>query len=278
MIKEETPQEELENEPTTPVVEENLDNLDVSEESSEESSEEKEEKAPETKAQARERLSDRNKKLTFQAREAQRERDALRKENEELKARNALKEKPDPDNYDDHDKLEEDNKRWSQQEEDRIRADERARLKRESEVTEKARNWEQQQQKALKEDPNYIQKETKIIETLKDHAQLISVDSASRVRDLLNSTKSGTKIVSHFYENPDDLEDILDMSPLEQLRAIDAVELKVKAKAPKTISSAPNPTRSERGSATVPTVSVGGSSRKKNETKEERYARINGRR
>jgi len=242
-MNEQTPQEELQVEPETAVIE-------TVEEVVEKTPEQVEEAKEAEKAKGKQRLSDRNKTLTYQAREAQREAKALRRENEELKQANQLKSKPDPDNYVDEDKLEADNQRWGQQEEDRIRADERARVRQQEAGRKKSQSWAEQQEKALESDPNYLAKEKRIISKLKDHAEFVSVESAKTVRDLLNSTKQGTKIVSHFDENPDELEDILELSPIEQLKAITAVETKVLAKTPKTVSSAPTPIESEKGGAT----------------------------
>lgn len=210
------------------------------------------------KEKARNRLSDRNKILTFQAREAQREAALLKAENEELKKATLLKKEPDPDDYADHDKLQNDLKQWKMQEENRIRQDERNRVRQEStqekqqrENQERGLKWAAQQQKELAEDKDYLSKEKIVVNKLKEHAEFIDSYSASNVRNLINDTDNGTKIVAYFNSHPDKLEDILYLSPIKQLKAIADIETEVKAKSPKKISSAPAPIESVKGSATV---------------------------
>jgi len=86
-------------------------------------------------------------------------------------------------------------------------------------------------------------------------------------------------LVAYLGKNPDELTDIALMNKEDRLYELGKLAAKVKAKSLKTISSAPDPVRSEKVSAPKTKPQFGGSKHVyiKNETFLERAKRINGR-
>lgn len=229
------------------------------------------------KEKAKRRLSNRLREQTYHRRQAEREREELRQENAALKARTALKAEPDPDDYADRDKYAEDKEAWKKQEREKIRAEEAENLRRES--AQRARQTEAEKQKeaylsgrqdAIKEDPKFHEYEVEI-------DKVVEAFDAPEIQDLiLAAKKQGPKIVRYLGTNPDELEEIASASPRERAFLMGKLVAKLDAKPAKTISTAPDPIRSERGSAPRPAVPSGLAFDRTKETFAQYSARKNG--
>ena len=263
---EENALEELEQEPETSVVEE------------EEGKEEVKEGEEKKEAPKENRYSKRVKTLNANWREEQRKNLALTKENEELKAANNLKSKPNPDDYEDNpEALQADNKKWDDQERSKIRKEERESLRQEHEENvqkEKIAKSEKEYVKArspyIKEDPNFRNYEVEIDNAVSEY------EGAWKIKALiLQKPKIGLEIVKHFGKNPDALLKIASSSPSSIDFKMGQLTAQLQAKPVKKSSSAPDPTRSEKGSAKKVTVAKN-APRGKNETHLEYAKRSNG--
>ena len=122
-MTEETPLQELENEPTAPVVDATEETKEVTPEAQE----------AERVAKNDARLAQRNKTITKNWRKSQAEAAELRAENRELKAKNEIKVKPEKENYyDNEEKYATDSQQWDAQVREKIRAEERAAIETET--------------------------------------------------------------------------------------------------------------------------------------------------
>ena len=237
-MTEETPQEELANEPTEPVIESNLE---------EKAEKPKEQKKPDN------RYSKRVEELNTKFREEQREKETLAARVAELEEQSKIKEEPDPDSYVDDGKLREDQNKWKSQETARIKQEARQELQQEN-----ARKAQQEKankvltnygKKRLEGDGKYegwYESEKKVGDALQSHGE-----HAAEVRDSILESKNSDAIIDHFGNNPDKLQDIAFLSPREQAKAIWALDKELEGK-PAKITSAPDPVRSGTKSAQVP--------------------------
>lgn len=228
------------------------------------------------KEKAKKRLSDRLRETTWKMRTKERENEALRKENDELKAGAKIKAEPDPDDYADRNKYHEDREAWKTQEREKIRAEEAQNVRKELTLAEKRAQVEKQKEayisgrvEAIKEDPKFHEYELEI-------DRVVEAFDAPEIQDLiLAAKKNGPRIVSHLGANPDELEEIASASPRERSFLMGKLVAKLEAKPAKTISSAPNPTRSEKGGAQRKEAPKGLAFDKTKETFSEYSKRVN---
>ena len=242
-----------------------------------EGQEEKQESPENEKEKAKKRLSDRLKEQTFKWREEQRKSEALAKEVQELKAKLTIKDEPRPDSYDDRDKYDRDRGTWEEQERARIRKEESERLTRKQqeereieEIRKQEDDYKAGRAGVAKEDPNLSEHEKLIDDVVEEYR-------APEIRELIyGQRKQGPKLVSYLGNNPDELEKLANSSPKERLVLMGKLLAKLEAKPVKTISSAPNPTRSEKGSAQRPAAPTGKAFDKSKESWQAYARRING--
>ena len=202
------------------------------------------------KEKAKKRLSDRLREQTFHRRQAERERDELKQKYEELASKAVIKSEPDPEDYADRDKYTRDRETWKEQERAKIRAEEAKNIRLEAEKEKYQAQAEKQKEgylagrvEAIKDDPKYHDYEKEI-------DKVVDAFDAPEIQDLiLAASKQGPKIVQYLGTNPDELEEIASASPRERSFLMGKLVAKLEAKPVKTISTAPNPTRSEKGSA-----------------------------
>lgn len=212
----------------------------------------------EQKEKAKRRLSDRNRELTYRLRQAERELEAERKKNVE-QAVKAPKTEPDPEDYSDRQKYNQDREAWKEAERARIRAEESEKIKAEAVQAEKAKQFEKQKDGYIKARTDAIKEDEKYHEYEKEIDKVVEAFEAPEIQDLiLAASKHGPKIVSYLGKNPDELEEIASASPRERTFLMGKLVARLEAKpaAPK-ISSAPNPTRSEKGGAPRTLVPTG---------------------
>lgn len=202
------------------------------------------------KEKAKRRLSDRNRELTYRLRQTERELEAERKKTAELAVK-APKVEPDPEDYSDRQKYTEDREAWKEAERGRIRAEESERLKTEARQAEARQTLEKQKDGYIKGRADAIKEDPKFHEYEKEIDKVVDAFEAPEIQDLiLAASKHGPQIVSYLGKNPDELEEIAGSSPRERIFRMGKLIAKLEAKlAPSKISSAPNPTRSEKGSA-----------------------------
>jgi len=247
---EETAQEELENEPTTPIAGEEV----------------AENTAPETVTpeEAQEKYSRKVQKsinrYTRKATQAEQEAERLRAENAELKKAVEIKSEPDADDYSDNEKYTRDKAQWTGQQEAKIRADQTQKINQE--------NWQRAQQdkedqqlddylskkpKAIKEFENYAQSERAVDQAVND-AQQMGIDAREIRSSIYRSNKYGTAMVNYLGNNPDELAQLVRLSPAEQAYAMGKIEARVEAKPLKTKSTAPGVAEPTKGSAQTVTA------------------------
>jgi hypothetical protein len=270
---EETAFAELENEPVEPVVEK--------EETTEQSEQpEKQENSEEEKAKAKRRLSDRLKQRTREFRDAERKNQELEAELSKYRDQSKIKTEPKPTDYDDLEKFNADNRRWMEQERERIRKEEREAIKQDLRAEEDNKKFsddlEAYKKSAIKikaEDPKY----QKYAEEVDD---VINSLHAPEIKGIIIKARSlGPEIVRYLGTHTDELEEIASASPFDRVYQMGQLVNKLKAKSVKTGSSAPDPVRSESGSAPNARV-ISGSKHStviKGETFAERAKRLNGR-
>lgn len=260
-MTETSPLAEIDEEPETPVVEDSTSE-DVSEDVSLETNEEEKnpeqleaEKAEQEKAKGKKRLSDRNRELTYQLREEQRQRKADQDRIAKLEEATKIKSKPEPDFYDDHDIYIEDRKKWDEQERSKIREEERLRIREELQYE----NYQKQLDKnkdLYKSGRESYAKNNPKFHSYEEHIDFI-VDKyeTPEIQDLiLEAGKQGPAIVSYFGANPDELEEIASLSPRQRVFRMGALTSKLEAKPVKTSSTAPPPPTSEKGGARSRTI------------------------
>ena len=275
-MNEETPLEELSNEPTDPIIEEGAEDVVESEEGTTEVAEVEEpakEEAP--KPAKKNRFEKALKKQYWETQEAKREAKALKEENERLKEATRIKEEPDPDNYVDNDKYQEDKRLYNEQEVE-AKVNQRFNQKQaemrqaqaSQEINKRTVAYVTERAAVVKDDANYREFEKGVDDVVKAY-------EAPEIHNAILKG-GGTAMVKYFGKNPEELTDIALMAPQDRLFELGKIAAKVRAKAPKKISSAPNPVRSEKGSTQRPST-IGGTSRKKGESLQDRKDRINGR-
>ena len=238
---------------------------------------EKQEDPEVAKEKAKRRLSDRLREQTYHRRQSERENEALRRENEALKAKVTPKNEPDPDDYSDRDKYNSDREAWKEQERGKIRAEESERIRRESAQSARQSEAEKQKEAYLSSRPDAIKEDPKFHEYELEIDKVVEAFDAPEIQDLiLAAKKQGPKIVVYLGNNPDELEEIASASPRERSFLMGKLVAKLEAKPVKTISTAPNPTRSEKGSAPRPAAPSGRAFDPSKETFREYAKRTNG--
>ena len=229
------------------------------------------------KEKARNRLSDRLKEQTYHRRQAEREAEALRKENAELKARTAIKSEPDPEDYSDRNKYAEDREAWKKAETAKIKAETEKEIRQKQQQEAQEAQLEKQKEGYLKSRAEVMKDDPKYHEYEKDIDKVVEAFEAPEIQDLiLAASKQGPLIVSYLGQNPDELEEIASASPRERVFRMGKLIAKLEAKPAKTISTAPNPTRSEKGSAPRTPAPSGKAYDPSKESFREYSARING--
>jgi len=277
-MNEENPLDEIENEPTDSLI-----NEEVEEKTESTEVEGKAEEKTEKKKQSRSAY--RIEQLNTQLREQEREADKkLAEQAEELKIlreQSRIKSEPDPDNYADHDQYRDDSTKWKKQEDAKTRQEirneileENRKAKHKEEADKMAENYAEKKREANGVYDNYQASEDKVIEVLRSHG-----DFAAQIQRSILRAKHSTAIVNYFGENLDKLQELAFKSPEDQAETVWDLNKQLSAKTLKTKSTAPNPTRSEKGGAPRAKASTGGSKHTyiKGETHMERAKRLNGR-
>ncbi len=229
------------------------------------------------KEKAKRRLSDRNRELTFRLRQTERELEAERKKSAEAISKAVIKTEPDPEDYSDRGKYTEDREAWKAQERAKITAEVTRQVQTDAERAKTQAQIEKQKDgyiagraDAIKEDPKFHDYEKEI-------DKVVEAFDAPEIQDLiLAASKQGPKIVKYLGTNPDELEEIASASPRERTFLMGKLVAKLEAKPVKTISTAPNPTRSEKGSAPRSAAPSGKSYDSSKESFREYSKRING--
>jgi len=257
-------------------IEDTATETEVKTEGSETEVAENKEQDQEAKEKARNRLSDRLKAQTFHRREAERKAEALQRELDEIKSKTVIKREPDPDDYSDRDKYNEDREAWKNQEREKIRSEEERKLKIKQADEDRKARLDEQQKAYIAGRAEVIKEEPKFHDYEKEIDRIVEVYDAPEIQDtILAAKKQGPKIVKYLGTNPDELEEIASASPKERIFLMGKLVAKLEAKPVKTISTAPNPTRSERGSAPRVQAPTGKAFDKSKETFPEYAARIN---
>ena len=275
-MTEENPLSELANEPTEPVLVEGEVTETVVEDEVK-APEEVEQAKVEEKTKARNRLSDRLKKETYQKREFERQLKAERAKNAELMERNRIQEEPDPENYSDNETYNRDRKAYSEQEiDDKVNAKmaERDKASRQQvaneQINKQTDTYVNNRVKAMESEPKYREYEKSVDDAVK----------AFEAPEIHNAILKGdgTELVTYFGKNPEVLEDIALMSASDRMYELGKIASKVKAKSPKTISTAPKPTREVKASAQRQAKASGKGRHVhiKNESSLDRARRLNG--
>jgi len=234
---EETALQEIAEESTEPVI-------DEKEQGTAEGKEEKVEKPKEN------RYSKRVKDLNTKYRTEERARIAAEKELAEIKESKKLKKEPQPEDFEDGIVPESKKKQWANQTREEIRAEERENLKKESKFKKQQKIIDEGKKAYIKgrsayvnEDPEFHKYEVEIDDIVEEY-------QAPEIQNIILKSKKGLEIVKHFGKNPDDLLDIASSSPADRVYKMGQLTGKLQAKPVKKSSSAPSPTRSEKGSAT----------------------------
>lgn len=254
--------EELENEPETPVIEE----AEKGEET-----EAKEEKPKEN------RYSKRVKDLNTKWRESERKADDLEKRLNDRDEASKLKKEPDPDDYDEGVVPDADKKKWSDQIREEIRQEERTKIKQEMAQKKQQAKYDEGKDAYIKARPAYLEADPKHGSYEREIDEAVDQWQAPEIQNIIIESKElGPEIVKHFGKNPDDLLDIASSSPAKRFFKMGQLVTKLQAKAVKKTSSAPAPTRSEKGSAKKVSVSNDAPYDSKKETFQEFSRRKNG--
>jgi hypothetical protein len=266
-LNETSPLAELEVEPETPVIDEAVE---------EKTPEAIEEEKVQEKEKTKRRFSDRNKEITGKWRQSERENESLRKKLEGFESQSHIKSEPDADDYTDRDKFNEDRETWKTQERAKITAEVTQEVKAGFQKEESERTMKIQREEyvlgreaILKEDPKLHEYELEIDE-------VVTLYRAPEIQNIiLKAKKQGPKIAHYLGTHPDELREIASMSQEDRIFEMAEIKAKLGAKPVKKPSSAPAPTRSEKGSAQRinPTANIG---HRAKESKADRYKRING--
>jgi len=221
------------------------------------------------KEKDRVRFSDRNKELTRNWREEQRKNAEKDRIIAELQEKTKLKAPPEQGDYEDFTKFKADADRWEKQKEAEIEQRIISRHEQEKEnqrqrvrAEEVAAKWSEQQKYGKKTYDNFNTSEREVKAAVDDFG-------AWSMRDTILESEHGASIINYLGEHTAELDDIAQLPPSAQTRAILRIEAKVQAKAPKTISSAAEPIRQGKASAKAPVNPA-------NETQYEYNRRMNG--
>lgn len=230
----------------------------------------------EEKAKARKRLSDRLREQTYHRREAERKAAELQAKLQEFEAKSKLKVEPDPESYSDRDEYNADKARWIEQEREKIRQEERDRIKNDIYRTESQKKLQADTADYLAGRALVLKDEPKLHEYEKEIDKIVEIYDAPEIQNaILRSKKSGARIVQHLGNNPDELEEIASASPQERIFLMGKLSARLEAKTVKTISTAPNPTRSEKGSAQRVNLPAGRAFNSSKESFKDYAARLN---
>jgi len=220
------------------------------------------------------RYSKRVKELNTKFREAERRAAELEKRLQEKEEATKLKAAPDRAEFDNEDAFRVQQAKWDAQVRESIRQEERKKIKREletkkqQEIIDAGKNsYLKKRADYVKEDPNFHKYEIEIDQAV-DQWQAPEIQNI-----ILESKEFGPEIVAYFGKNPDELLDIASSSPAKRFFKMGQLVTKLQAKTVKTTSSAPEPIRSEKGSAKK--VSVTGNYDPKRETFQEFARRRN---
>jgi len=236
-MTEETPLEEIANEPDTPVIEK-------PEEKSEEKQQEKE--------KAKKRLSDRLKEETWKRREAERQFEAEKKAREELEAQTKLKVEPKEDDYADFTKFQEDKDRWAAQKEQEIEARVTQKVQQEQHQKQAEQARQANQAEYLKSREQYAKDDPKFRDYEVEIDRHVNAYGAPELQDLILKAKEiGPRMVKHLGTHPEELLDIASSPQAERAFLLGKLQAKLEAKPVKKVSSAPDPVRSGTDSAQV---------------------------
>ena len=183
--------------------------------------------------------------------EAEIEAERLRKEVEELRAKTQIKTEPTQDDYSDYEAYKADKDQWNTQEKDKIKAQAKQELEQEQIQKRQQEEWNKVNQtyaekkaKKLESDPEHGAKEARVVELLTVHGEY-----AIPCRNAILKATNSAELVDYFDKHPDKMQDIVLQSPEDQLRSIWELDKEVQAQAPKTKSTAPDPTRPVKGGA-----------------------------
>jgi hypothetical protein len=261
-MTEESALTEIEKEPVTPVVEESTEAEGKTEEV-------KEEKPKEN------RYSKRVKELNTKFREAERRAEDAEKKLSEQAEANKLKKAPDPDDYDDGEVPESDKKKWDDQVRADIRNEERIRIKQENADKKQQEKLENGKNAYIKSRADYVKENPEFRKYEVEIDDAVEQWRAPEIQNIILEAKElGPAIVTHFGNNPDDLLDIASSSPAKRFFKMGQLITKLEAKPVKKTSSAPDPTRPEKGSAKK--IAATGGYDPKKETFKEFARRSNG--
>lgn len=207
--------------------------------------------APEVdKEKAKRRLSDRLREQTYHRRQAERERDDLKQKYEALAYKSALKSEPDPEDYSDRAKYAQDKEAWKVQERAKITAEVTQEVQQGQSKAKANAEFEKQKDGYIASRADAIKEDPKFHDYEKEIDKVVEAFEAPEIQDfILAAGKQGPKIVRHLGADPDELEEIASASPKQRIFLMGKLVAKLEAKPIKTISTAPNPTRSEKGSA-----------------------------
>jgi len=197
------------------------------------------------------RYSRRVKELNTKWRESERKAAELQRMlDERVEATKIIKE-PDPDEFDDLDKYKETKNKWNEQERARIRREEREAIKQEELDKKHKENLEAGKNAYIKSRASYVKEIPDFHKFEVEIDEAVEQWQAPEIQNIiLESKELGPAIVKHFGENPDDLLDIASSSPAKRFFKMGQLITKLQAKPVKKSSSAPDPIRSEKGSAT----------------------------
>ena len=196
------------------------------------------------------RYSKRVKELNTKWRESERKADELQKMLDEKAESTKLKKEPDPDEFDDLDVYKENKSKWNEQERARIRKEEREAIAQEIQDKKHQENLEAGKNAYIKSRAGYVKENPEFHRFEVEIDEAVEQWQAPEIQNIiLESKELGPAIVAHFGENPDDLLDIASSSPAKRFFKMGQLITKLEAKPVKKTSSAPEPTRSEKGSA-----------------------------
>ena len=207
--------------------------------------------AEEPKAKPKEnRYSKRVKELNSKWRESERKVADLERKLGEREEAEKIKKEPDPEDYDDMESYRKDRKKWNDQEYSKIRKEERNSIKEKSAGKKQKEAFEKGKNAYLKSRPSYVKEDPDFHKYEVEIDEAVEQWQAPEIQNIiLKSKELGCEIVKHFGNNPDDLLDIVSSSPSERIFKMGRLTAKLQAKPVKKSSSAPDPVRSEKGSA-----------------------------
>jgi len=282
-MNEENPLDELENEPTEKLISEEVEEVQEVVEGEEKSEDfVREPLTPEQEAVRTEKNRTRySRRVKRQNDELTQKDNIIKQQADRIKAyedANRIKAEPDQDDYVDHDDYKRDQKTYQDQEvNDRVQAqlteerNKESQSKANREYNRKAQDYAMKRVDAIDADPKYKSYENSV-----DDA--VNAFNAPEIEQAI-VRGGGTAMVAYLGKHLDELEDIASMGVYDRMYELGQIANKVKAKAPKKISTAPDPVRSDRGSVKASQAKSSGSRHAyiKGESFKERAMRKNGR-